>query len=282
VAKGVSQGMGVEVVAIRDRRHGDAEHATDGPVAEATAALVQKQRFMIRPVAPTPRRTHRHPCGQRRRGPAAEGHQALFAALAPHAQKPLVQAQIGEVDGHQLADPQTGAIQEFSECAVTDPGGCIGKRLHQFFDHVQRYHRRRSTTASGMRHRFGRAVPEYVLGDQKAEIRPQHRQCTFGGSGRQPLGVEVRQEGPDVGRSNVGGLGGVDLPDEKLHGASDLPAVGHECRSRQIPLPLEMTLEILDQPDGLINRHESSGWGGRSPRRARHHRPITERSMSRL
>jgi hypothetical protein len=144
--------------------------ASDGAVAETAAALVDEERFVLvrHPLAPP--RTIREVNLDGPRSRPAEWHQSFLPSLAAHPDQSLPELEITEIESHELADAETGSVQELDGGAIATPGWGVGKTLEKFLDSVTVGDFRCSFDIVGVGHGVSGACIDGALGDQESKV----------------------------------------------------------------------------------------------------------------
>ena len=146
---------------------------------------------------PVPGRGHLRPAAgevalERCLGGAAERHDALLPALAGHAQRAGLEADVGEREVARLGGAQAAAVEELEQRAVAQVARLgAGRRVEQARDLVGRERRRQRARAARPGHERGRAAL-----DRAAVMHPRVGAADgaqlAGGRGRRiPAGAQV-------------------------------------------------------------------------------------------
>ena len=132
----MTQRVRVEMIEIRSVADGEVELTADGPITEATAALVDEQRFTLVSDTSTPIGAFGKIGFEGLRCWPAERNEAFFAPFAAHPNHPLTELNITEVEGHEFADAESCCVNKLHRRAVSAPHGGFGTSFKEFLDRV--------------------------------------------------------------------------------------------------------------------------------------------------
>lgn len=226
----VTQRVRVEMVEIRSAADGVVELTADGPIAEASPALVDEQRFTLVSDTSTPMGAFGKIGFEGFRRWPAEGDEALFASFAAHPNQPLTELDITEVEGHEFADAEPCGVKKLHRRAVTAPRGGVGKSLEKLLDCVTFGYLRCSLDVVGVGHRVSRARLKAVLGYQEAEIGPERGERPRDGARLETARVEMSEVGPHGYRCRLRGLFVFELSADEIDKRENFAAIGAEGR----------------------------------------------------
>lgn len=280
--EGVAQSVRVEMVEIRSAVDCLVELAPDGAVAETAAALVDEERFVLIDHRSPPTRTFRQvsldgPCGR-----PAERHQSFLPSFAAHPDQSLPELEITEIESHELADAETGSVQELDGGAIAAPGWGVGKTLEKFLDSVTIGDFRCSFDIAGVGHGVSGACIDGALGDQESKVCAKSGESATDRARLQASRVEVGEVGSHGCRRHTNRALEAEFVGDKTHKRSNFTSVGTESRRREVALPFQVFQEFVDQPGSLYLlaiavTHSSPPGGGSSFPWSLHHQ---SRSMA--
>lgn len=280
--KGMTEGVRMEVVEIRRSTHGLVQLASDRTISQPASPLVDEERFVLIDHRPPPTRTLRQvsldgPCGR-----PAERHQSFFPSFAAHPDQSLPELEITEIESHELADAETGSVQELDGGAIAAPGWGVGKTLEKFLDSVTVGDFRCSFDIVGVDHGVGGACIDGALGDQESKVCAKSGESAADRARLQASRVEVGEVGSHGCRRHTNRALEAEFVGDKTHKRLNFTSVGTEGRRREVALPFQVFQEFVDQPGSLYNlaiavTHSSPPGGGSSFSWSLHHQ---SRSMA--
>ena len=224
----MTQRVRVEMVEIRSVADGVVELTADGPITEATTALVDEQRLILVSDTSTPMGAIGKIGFEGLRCWPAERNEAFFAPFAAHPNHPLTELNITEVEGHEFADAESCCVKKLHRRAVSAPRGGFGKSFKKFLDRVTFGNLRCSLDIVGVGHSICRARFEGALGHQEAKISPERGQGPRDGTRLETAGVEMGEVGPHGYRCRLRGLLMFEVRGGEIDKREDFAAIGAE------------------------------------------------------
>jgi hypothetical protein len=246
--KGVPEGVRVKVVKIRCPGHCRVEDSPHRAVGEPAATLVDEQSFVGGLSTVPPRGPRGKIALQGVPRLPSERDQALLATLATHAQQPLVELDVCEIEGHEFADAKPRRVQQFEDGTISRPRRCRRAALEELFDGGTIDNLGHSARGSHVSQAIRRVRIQEALGHQVGQIGANARKRTCDGSGRQPSTVQMGQVGPQSSRVHLGRRVQAQFDDQEVDDSGHLATVGDQGGCREVSLPLEMFEEALPVP----------------------------------
>ena len=178
------------------------EAALNGARRDARAAAAEKERLGV---ALRKRLACGKPGADRVARRGADGHDALFRALAPHAYLAMVEVDAIEIESRQLGEPQPGRIGELEQRAIAQRKHVGPLDRHQAHRFIRRQHGGQPARRAGRLETGARVVLDSRIAVlEEAEERAPRGEHPRKAPAREPAPVQRRQESPHVARRQLG------------------------------------------------------------------------------